>query len=286
MKIVKLRRMQLENSSVRDKLDGLLKNKEEPLVSLISEKLTSGKQVIHGICASLKTPTNDYKPPDSIKLIHDYITTSDKIDRILYSEISSYIFSLDISDRGIFATNAEYLLYYSLNDGNQIDEDVRKIIIKIYDHSQLVLYQVENAKSIFSDSIKDAKDDLNKEIKGIEKEYISILGIFASIILAFVGGITFSSSVLQNMSGVSIYRLLLVIDFLTFALSNVIYLLVKFIVYINEKHIYPSKNRIKFIRIEILNTACAIIAVIILIAWLFNAQAIPDYVMKSLPWNR
>ena len=77
--------------------------------------------------------------------------------------------------------------------------------IKIYDHFQLVLYQIENINNIFADGIEEAKTNLKQEVKGIEKEYISILGIFASIVLAFVGGI------MQNIGSSSIYRILLVV---------------------------------------------------------------------------
>ena len=95
---------------------------------------------------------------------------------------------------------------YSLDDNNNVSEDSKRIIIKIYDHFQLALHQIENVNNIFASSIEEAKENLKKEIKGVEKEYISILGIFAAIVLAFVGGITFSTSVLQNISSVSVWK--------------------------------------------------------------------------------
>ena len=117
------------------------------------------------------------------------------------------------------------------------------------------------------------------QIKGVEKEYISILGIFAAIVLAFVGGITFSTSVLQNISAVSAFRLLLVVDFLAFVLINVIYILVKFIFTINEKDA-------KLFNIKALNISCLVIALIVIISWLFNANQIPDYISGFLPWSK
>ena len=111
---------------------------------------------------------------------------------------------------------------YSLNEENNVNQDIKKIILKIYDHSQLVLYQIENANNIFINSIEESKQSLEKSVKSIEKEYITILGIFASIVFAFVGTITFSASVLENISSVSIYRLLLVIDFLAFIFINIV----------------------------------------------------------------
>ena len=116
-------------------------------------------------------------------------------------------------------------------------------------------------------------------MKGVEKEYISILGIFAAIVLAFVGGITFSTSVLQNISSVSVFRLLLIVDFLAFVLINIIHILVKFIFTINEKDA-------KIFNVKALNTACLVIAAVIIVAWLLNANQLPDFISSFLPWSK
>ena len=51
------------------------------------------------------------------------------------------------------------------------NDDVAKIVVKIYDHTQLVNYQIENMNAIFAKRIADAKVDLHSEIQGVEKEY-------------------------------------------------------------------------------------------------------------------
>lgn len=156
---------------------------------------------------------------------------------------------------------------------------MRKLKHGILDQFQLALHQIENVNNIFANSIEEAKENLQKQIKGVEKEYISILGIFAAIVLAFVGGITFSTSVLQNISVVSVFRLLLVVDFLAFVLINVIYILVKFIFTINEKDA-------KLFNIKALNIACLAIAIIIVISWTLNANQIRDFISQFLPWSK
>ena len=165
-----------------------------------------------------------------------------------------------------------------LKENNNITEDSKKLIVKIYDHFQFALHQIENVNNIFANSIEEAKENLQKEIKSVEKEYISILGIFAAIVLAFVGGITFSTSVLQNISAVSVFRLLLVVDFLAFVLINVIYILVKFIYTINEKSV-------KLFNVKVLNIACLVIVLVIIVAWLFNVNQLPDFIAEFLPWG-
>lgn len=261
-------------------LDVLFKVTDDTTMPLEqSRKFNNTKRKINGICKALSMETQRYIPQKTVDNIYSYIKSTNKLDRLLYSEISNYVYSLEMFERGIFATNVEKLLLYSLDDENDVSEDCKKIIVKIYDHFQLALHQIENANNIFANSIEEAKENLQNQIRGIEKEYISILGIFAAIVLAFVGGITFSTSVLQNISAVSVFRLLLIVDFLAFVLINVIYLLVKFIFTINEKNV-------KMFNIKTLNGMCIIIAGIIVISWALNANQIPGFVSQFLPWSR
>lgn len=262
-----------------DNLDVLLRTTDNTTMSLEqSKKFNNTKRKINGICKALSLETQKYDPQKTVENINLYIASPNKLDRILYSEISNYVFSLGMSERGIFATNLEKLLLYSLDDKNAVSEDSKKLIVKIYDHFQLALHQIENVNNIFANSIEEAKENLQKQIKGVEKEYITILGIFASIVLAFIGGITFSTSVLQNISGISVFRLLLIVDFLAFVLINVIYILVKFIFTINEKDA-------KLFNIKMLNIACIVIAIIIIIGWVLNVNQIPDFMSDFLPWS-
>ena len=263
-----------------DNVDVLLRTTDNRTMSLEqSKKFTITKRKINGICKALSLNTQKYDPQITVENIASYISSINKLDRILYSEISNYVYSLEMSERGIFATNLEKLLLYSLDDNNGVNDDCKKMIVKIYDHFQLSLHQIENVNNIFANSIEDAKENLQKQIKGVEKEYISILGIFASIVLAFVGGMTFSTSVLQNISAVSVFRLLLVVDFLAFVLINLIYILVKFIFTINEKNT-------KLFNIKTLNIACLVIAMIIVVSWILNANQIPDFISQFLPWSK
>ena len=71
----------------------------------------------------------------------------------------------------------------------------------------------------------------------MQSEYITILGIFASIVLAFTGGMTFSTSVLENISSSSIYRIIVISLILGLILFNVIWLLIDFLRDINRKTI-------------------------------------------------
>lgn len=166
--------------------------------------------------------------------------------RLLYSQLSANFFNLDERERANVLTNTEKLINYAYENSEE-NSELKKMSIKIYDHCQLVSQQIESIQKLSAISVEKAKNKLEEETKGMEKEYISILGIFASVVLAFMGGISFSSSVLSAINKAPILRLVFVINLLGFVLANVIYLLLNFIAKINSKHNEKAPTNTKFI---------------------------------------
>lgn len=253
-----------------------LKNKESYLQSLIKEEsngksnriqcrgiLANSKKRIKNICNSLSIPTNKYDPKKTVISIICYLRDKQKVDRILYSDISNYLYSLEEEARGIFTSNIDTLLNYVIDDDvfnienfncefENLD-DCKKLIIKIYDHSNLVNNQIENYKNIiasnlneirtsFEKQIEQKQENFNKQIKDTEKEYVAILGIFAAIVFAFTGVFTFSTSIFENINQGSMYRIVFIILLIALIFSNLIFGLFYWIEHIVNK---KSKNEDK-----------------------------------------
>ena len=152
-------------------------------------------------------------------------------------------------------------------DGNCID--VSKEVTKLYDHvnldigrlnytrritedtkaelaraSQLIeklqrqvdesKEEMEKASAEFERKANTLSDDIQAGQKKMQNEYITILGIFAAIVLAFTGGMTFTSSVLENLHKSSIYRIVFIALIVGCILFNLIWLLLDFIRNLNE----------------------------------------------------
>lgn len=233
-----------------DEFGRLFKNEEsdkaiKPAISI--KKLGESKRRLNGICRSLLIDSSHYDPKKTVMSVDTYIATTEKVDRILYSVISGFIIGLDEKTRGIFSTNVDKLLQYVLDDGNQVSEDSRKICIKLYDHFQLNLTQIESANIItkngIANAMKEEIEDSHKEIKGIQKEYITILGIFAAIMLAFVGAFTFSTSVLNNLGNVPVFELITVAIIIGLVFVILIALLLDFLREINDKEIKDANGK-------------------------------------------
>lgn len=150
--------------------------------------------------------------------------------------------------------------------------DISKEIIKLYDHTNLDIGRInytkrmtgetktelvkaqllisdlqtqlaesERARNEATERLSFESVKLKQEVqdgqKKMQNEYITILGIFAAIVLAFTGGMTFSSSVLENIDKASVYRLLAIVFILGLIFFNLMWLLIDFLRDINGKSV-------------------------------------------------
>lgn len=120
---------------------------------------------------------------DSIRKLYDHVSLD--IARILYS---------DAGDRETSGKDA---------------------ISKIQAQIKQINMEVEKAAT--------AQQEVEEEIVKQQKEYIAILGIFAAVVLAFTGGIAFSTSVLENINSVSSYRIIVMALIIGLVLINVFF---------------------------------------------------------------
>ena len=90
-----------------DNLDVLLRTTDNRTMSLEqSKKFTNTKRKINGICKALSLNTQKYDPQKTVENIASYISSSNKLDRILYSEISNANQGLNFLDKMVNIANA------------------------------------------------------------------------------------------------------------------------------------------------------------------------------------
>ena len=187
--------------------------------------------------------------------------------RHFYSDIFSILTLIDsdssIGSLDILAQNIQAIRdgYMPVNeDEKHKNIDIHKEITKLYDHTNLDIARINYTKSItnttdsklrefqyitaeLKQKIKDEeaileqikKDTENSEKKQqeMQKQYITILGIFASTVIAFTSGMVFSSSVLSNIDKASCYKLGVISLLIGIVFFNLIWILMDFIRSIN-----------------------------------------------------
>ena len=215
--------------------------------------------------------------------------------RHFYSDIFIVLTSIQQGDRpgaiDILGQNLAEIRrgYQPINrDENDNLIDIRDALKKLYDHVSLDIARItysdaadrrdEQAESIAQikmevaaaqDKVSQAQNDLDSQINTIQlavqdsqKNSITILGIFASIVLAFTGGIAFSTSVLENMHLVSAYRAIIVSLIIGLVLVNVLYGLFYYI-----SKLIKNKDNQRLLPLFIANAILLILIVLTVIAW-------------------
>lgn len=185
----------------------------------------------------------------------------------IFSTLSLIDGDASIGSLDILAQNIQTVkdAYISKNtDGNGTTINIRKEIAKLYDHTNLDIARINYTKTMtngtmselaktrlfvekLKDNVRESEDEVRelyrqsqktlddmfhqvqKRQENMQKEYITILGIFAAIVLAFTGGIVFSSSVLENMHKASIYRVSFIAFVIGLVFFNLIWILLDFI---------------------------------------------------------
>ena len=222
---------------------------EEILVQLMVEEL-SGYDEIENWLDSLR---DVYLEPDGT--CNDF--------RHYYSSITTMMFWEEFSESDDPAHRYDFysskIQTLESNLGMMLDaalrrnDELHKPLAKLYDHVSLELARInynarinetqdrrfkdvyertDAAREAAEESIERAKRAMEhvEETKAqVQRENVTVLGIFTGIVVAFVAGMTFTSSVLQNMGDVSMYRLCMMVGIVAFFFVNLLALLLSFL---------------------------------------------------------
>lgn len=168
------------------------------------------------------------------------IDISDSI-RKLYDHVSLDIARISYSDAGDRKTAGETAIVDMQSQLNQIKTEI--------------------------DKAKIAQNNVEAELGKQQREYIAILGIFAAIVLAFTGGIAFSTSVLKSINTVSVYRITMVSLMIGLVLINVLFGL---FYYVDRLVNGMQKNRKKLKPLLFSNVILCVLLSITIIVWYYG----------------
>lgn len=189
-----------------------------------------------------------YQQLESLYYVHE-----NEQFRHFYSDIFSVLTELNKGDSSgdivLLATNiGEIRAHYKpVDPGKDISSSLRKL----YDHVSLDLARMnysdgEGWEASGKKDVKQLKYEtaewssrtrqlgqrvqrVTAKIENIQKDFIAIFGIFVSVIITFMAGMIFDSSVLENMDRVSPYRLTGIVLLLGCITFNLLYILLRFL---------------------------------------------------------
>ncbi|MGL2891137.1 hypothetical protein ACQKAR_02760 [Helicobacter pylori] len=190
------------------------------------------------------------------QIIEDLKEIYEREYRHKYSKITTTILNSTRDKEQAFMTLTQNIRTLKEIQDNKEVENIKPKLEKLYDHMNLECIRLQDFDEKMS-KVKDVsnklEDDLNKNYKKLSEElnkqqtqYITILGIFASIVLTFVGGLAFSTSVLSNIDKANACRLVFVMAFIALFFGNILYLLFSFLSKISLSKEKKDKQEIFF----------------------------------------
>ena len=185
---------------------------------------------------------------DSIELNQDMLEEyakelcdvySDNSFRHSYAEISKVLEQYSPDQRDALAEHV-HTLQKAVLDLNK-SQDINNRVLKLCDHVDLEcirigrIDKVEYIGRMATKELSDADgklqetekraEDLKERIEGYQNQSITILGIFAGLVVAFAGVTQFVSSGLKDLSDISIFKITFFIGFSFLFLYKIIFLL-------------------------------------------------------------
>lgn len=262
------------------------------------------KDLLYELGSSLDVLKSPYKRSEIYTRLESLYHNTDF--RHYYSDIFSVLTTIqqdnDLGDINILGQNLTIIKngYKAINkdsDGNLID--IQKQINKLFDHVSLDIARISYSDAVDRQLVQDSKiNDIKREINetqrrvdsmrddisasqtdikiaqdsinNAQKEYIAILGIFAAVVITFVGGIAFSTSVLQNIHQSSIYRIVFICLLIGLVLLNVICALFYFIERLVRNSDDERKPRNSLKPFIVINSVLLVLILITFACWRFG----------------
>ena len=133
----------------------------------------------------------------------------------------------------------------TLKSDNKEDTQEYKLISKILYNSnnnfnefvkiEYFNYQIKEVKKNFSKQISKKTERIDSHIEQTKIQYITMLGIFASIIVTFSGAFSYASSMFANIHRIDVYKIVLSGSFISILIVNILYFLFDFLITITNR---------------------------------------------------
>ncbi|CEN81421.1 Uncharacterised protein [[Clostridium] sordellii] len=203
---------------------------------------------------------------ENIEEIYSFIDKKIKAiseeESISYSDIAKFVFNINMEDKEYVYRNINKLKSIAKENDNK---KMINIMNKIKNHIDLEICRLEyletkqkqelnniltNLIGNTTENVLSMKDELssysekidkhNKEIDNWYTNIITILGLFAAIVVTFFGGLGAISSIFGNINVISKYRLLFIVLLVVFAMFNIVFMALYYIAKISDKSIYKE----------------------------------------------
>ena len=234
------------------------KGKKQDIITKADYIQSMGREM-DSICEMLSEESQLFNEKNFFEKIHEYIVHN---DRLIYTQITNYIFVLDDVEFGILQTNIDSVVNYMY--GEQYKEDFRTIlegkeknpkiklerarrtVLKLWDHANLARRQYNLFHHTDNDfeKIVDEKMEIagTKISKEMNVQLISLVAIFTALSFLVFGGISSLDNIFAGEKDIPILKLVVVGSIWTFCIMNMLFVFIYFVAKISGLSIKSTED--------------------------------------------
>ena len=185
------------------------------------------------LCEFLATKTNRFDSGDFVQKLSKHI---EKHERLLYVEITNCISDFDEGKRATLQTNIDDVVSYVYSkeyEESENDEKIRKVVLKLWDHVNLVKRQLdlftitdEHMPQVIENKMKEVSNNVSKKVM---EQLISLIAIFTALSFLIFGGISSLDNIFIGAKDIPVLKLMIVGFIWCFCIMNLVFAFMFFI---------------------------------------------------------
>lgn len=202
------------------------------------------EEQMDSICGMLSMGTQEFQAYSFFSKIHEYI---EKNDRLLYTHITNYIFTLDDEGFGVLQTNIDNVVDYMYSTKYEQDfeqklknaqkrrllERTQRTVLKMWDHINLARKQYimfhhkdEDYEQIVEGKMEKVESKMAKEMN---TQLLSLVGIFTALSFLVFGGVSSLDNIFLGAKDIPTLKLIIVGCVWSLCLMNLIFVFMFFV---------------------------------------------------------
>ncbi|MCB7321278.1 hypothetical protein [Lacrimispora sp. 210928-DFI.3.58] len=223
-----------------------------------SDYIREMESAVDDLCERLSKDSKDFNSKLFFDALHEYIS---KDDRLLYTNITNYIFSLEKEEIfGIMQTNLDNVINYIYGEKFNSDHEwkpeyrhqrnpydrTKRTVLKMWDHMNLAKRQYSLFKmkdddyaKIVDEKMEEAGHELSKEMNG---QLISLVSIFTALSFLLFGGISSLDNIFLGAKDIPVTKLMIVGIIWCFCIMNLVFVFMFFIAKMTRSNIKSTQD--------------------------------------------
>lgn len=223
-----------------------------------SDYIREMENAVDDLCERLSKDSKEFDSKLFFDILHQYIN---KDDRLLYTNLTNYIFSLKNEETfGTMQTNLDKVINYIYGEQFALDYEwkpvhrnqkspydrTKRTVLKLWDHMNLAKRQYslfkmtdEDYSRVVDKKMEEAEAKLTKDMNG---QLISLVSIFTALSFIVFGGISSLDNIFLGAKDIPVTKLMIVGTIWCFCIMNLVYVFMFFIAKLTGLNIKSSQD--------------------------------------------